>query len=154
MYALYGTSEDHFGGAFEAWKAGLHPDDAERGDAEAQMAVRGEKDFDTELRVIWPDGSVHDIRALGYVQRDAFGKPLRMIGTNWDITVLRTRTEALANTVQELQLFNQFSINRELIMIEMKQEINDLRSRLGEPRAYDLQGLDVETPHAKTDDKE
>jgi hypothetical protein len=65
-----------------------------------------------------------------------------MIGTNWDITVIRTQTEALANTVQELQLFNQFSINRELFMIDLKQQINDLRSRLGDPPAYDLQGLE------------
>ena len=103
MYALYGTSEEHFGGAYEAWKAGLHPDDAERGDAEAQMAIRGEKDFDTELRVIWPDGSVHNIRALGHVQRDASGKPLRMIGTNWDITLSKKAEEHKRQIEAQLQ---------------------------------------------------
>ena len=154
MYRLYGITKDQSSEAYASWRTGVPPEDLAREDAEIQLALRGEKEFDTEFRVFWPDGTIHNIRALAVVQRDSSGTPLRMIGTNWDITVLRTRTEALANTVQELQLFNQFSINRELIMIEMKQEINDLRSRLGEPRAYDLQGLDVETPHAKTDDKE
>ena len=86
MYRLYGITEDQFSGAYEAWKAGLHPEDLVRGDAEIQMALRGEKEFDTEFRVVWPDGSIHFIRALAIVQRDASGQPLRMIGTNWDIT--------------------------------------------------------------------
>lgn len=103
MYALYGVTQDHFGGAYEAWEAGLHPDDAERGDAEAQMAIRGEKDFDTELRVVWPDESVHNIRALGHVQRDASGKPLRMIGTNWDITLSKRVEEHQRQLEAQLQ---------------------------------------------------
>ncbi len=86
MYRLYGITSDQFGGAYEAWKAGLHPDDLERGDAEIQMALRGEKEFDTEFRVVWPDGSIRSIRALAAVQRGEAGHPLKMIGTNWDIT--------------------------------------------------------------------
>ena len=86
MFALYGITADQFAGAYEAWQAGLHPEDRERGDEEIQKALRGEKEFDTEFRVLWPDGSTHNVRALALVQRDAAGKPLRMIGTNWDIT--------------------------------------------------------------------
>ena len=86
MFALYGIARDQFGGAYEAWKAGVHPDDRLRGDAEIQMAIRGEKEFDTEFRVLWPDGTVRNIRAIAKVTRDASGTPLRMTGTNWDIT--------------------------------------------------------------------
>jgi len=86
MYALYGITNEQFGGAYEAWQAGVHPGDQTRGDTEIQMALRGEKEFDTEFRVLWPDSSIRNIRALALVQRDAEGKPLRMIGTNWDIT--------------------------------------------------------------------
>jgi len=93
MFALYGITREQFGGAYEAWQAGLHPGDKERGDAEIQMALRGERDFDTEFRVLWPDGTIRDIRALALVQRDARGRPTRMIGTNWDISE-RKRLEA------------------------------------------------------------
>ena len=86
MFALYGITRESFGGAYEAWKAGLHPDDVERGDNEIQMALSGERDFDTEFRVVWPGGTVREIRALALVKRDASGQPVRMIGTNWDIT--------------------------------------------------------------------
>jgi PAS domain S-box-containing protein len=86
MFALYGITREEFGGAYEAWQRGIHPDDRIRGDEEIQKALHGEKEFNTEFRVLWPDGSIHNIRALALVERDAKGIPLRMIGTNWDIT--------------------------------------------------------------------
>ena len=86
MYALYGISARQFTGAYAAWRAGVHPEDLTRGDQEIQLALRGEKEFDTEFRICWPDGTIHTIRALANVKRDEAGRPLRMIGTNWDIT--------------------------------------------------------------------
>ena len=86
MFRLHGITRDQFSGAYEAWQSGLHPEDKQRGNEEIQLALQGEKDFDTEFRVLWPDGSIHDIRALAAVQRDATGKALRMVGTNWDFT--------------------------------------------------------------------
>jgi signal transduction histidine kinase/DNA-binding response OmpR family regulator/HPt (histidine-containing phosphotransfer) domain-containing protein len=50
------------------------------------MALRGEKEFDTEFRVVWPDGSLHHLRAMALVRRDDSGHPVQMVGTNWDIT--------------------------------------------------------------------
>ena len=86
MHRLYGITPDQFSGAYEAWQSGVHPEDRLRGDEEIQLALRGEKKFDTVFRVLWPDGTTHDIRGIGLVQRDASGQPLRMTGTNWDIT--------------------------------------------------------------------
>lgn len=95
MYQLYGITEDQFGGAYDAWQAGVHPEDRIRGDLEIQMALAGEKDFNTEFRVSWPNGSVHMIRAHAIVRRDGSGKPIRMIGTNWDITEIKEAEEAI-----------------------------------------------------------
>jgi len=103
MYHLYGITQDKFGGAYEAWRAGLHPEDMQRGDNEIQLALRGEKEFDTEFRVLWLDGTIRNIRALAIVQRDASGKPLRMIGTNWDITERKQAEAEREKTIQELQ---------------------------------------------------
>jgi PAS domain S-box-containing protein len=95
MYALYGIKEGDFGGVYETWRAGLHPDDAERGDLEVQMAIRGEKEFYSEFRVIWPDESVHTIKAMAVVKHDETGKALNMVGTNWDITEQKKNEEVL-----------------------------------------------------------
>jgi diguanylate cyclase (GGDEF)-like protein/PAS domain S-box-containing protein len=95
MFRLYGMTPEKFGGAYETWKAGVHPDDVERGDAEVQMALRGEKEFDTEFRVVWPNGTIHHIKARAQVHRDAAGQPTEMIGTNYDITERKRAEEKL-----------------------------------------------------------
>ena len=93
MFELYGIKKENFTNAYNSWQAGLHPDDRVRGDQEIQMAISGEKEFDTEFRVVWPDGSVRFIRAMAIVQRDSSGNPLNIIGTNWDITTQKRATE-------------------------------------------------------------
>ena len=100
MYALYGVRQEDFGGAYAAWRAGLHPDDVARGDAEIAQALRGEKEFDTEFRVIWPSGEVRHIKAAALVQRDASGTAVRMIGVNYDITQLKNSEEAIAKAMR------------------------------------------------------
>jgi PAS domain S-box-containing protein len=107
MYRLYGISSDKFSGAYEAWKAGLHPEDLARGDSEIQLALRGEKEFDTEFRVIWPDGTVRSIRAMAKVQRDDTGRPLRMIGTNWDVTAQKQLEGKLKSGEENFRTFFQ-----------------------------------------------
>ncbi len=86
MFRLYGITAAQFSGDYEAWTAGVHPEDRARGDEEIKMALRGEKEFDTEFRVLWPDGSTHYIRAMASVQRNAAGQGVRLVGTNSDIT--------------------------------------------------------------------
>lgn len=106
MFNLYGIKSANFPGAYEAWLNGVHPSDRERGNAEIQMAIRGEKEFNTEFRVVWPDGSIHHIRALSIVQRDETGKALHMIGTNWDITEQKRNEEALIRAKLEAEMAN------------------------------------------------
>lgn len=86
MYALYGLQQGEFGGAYEAWKQGVHPEDRVASDEISAQARRGERLYDTEFRVVWPDGSVHWLKANGEVYWDHAGTPIRMIGVNYDIT--------------------------------------------------------------------
>lgn len=86
MVALYGLQPGNFKGAYEAWLNGVHPDDREESDKISQSAVRGEREYDTEFRVLWPDGTVHWLKADGRVFRDENGVAIRMVGVNYDIT--------------------------------------------------------------------
>ncbi len=87
MYALYGIHRDtEIFGAYEAWLNGLHPEDRAANNEISLQAQRGEIEYDTEFRVVWPDGSIHWLKADGLVIRDAAGRPLRMVGVNYDIT--------------------------------------------------------------------
>lgn len=86
MYQLYGIREEDFGGAYEAWSATVHPDDKAYTEQEIQAALRGEREYAPEFRVIWPDGSIHHLKAVSRTRFDEQGKPLHMVGVNYDLT--------------------------------------------------------------------
>jgi PAS domain S-box-containing protein len=86
MLELYGISKDAFSKSVNAWENGLHPDDRERAVEECGAALRGDKDFNTEFRLLLSDGTVTWIKANALVIRDREGNALRMTGLNQDIT--------------------------------------------------------------------
>jgi PAS domain S-box-containing protein len=98
MYALYGIGKDDFSGAYQAWAQGLHPDDKGRAECQVQDVQQGNRDLDTEFRVIWPDGTIRHIRAIAASHRDENGQVRRMIGVNWDITAEKTAEETLRHS--------------------------------------------------------
>jgi PAS domain S-box-containing protein len=96
MYRLYGISAADFNGAYEAWAQALHPEDKAYAEAEIQAALAGEREYAPEFRVLWPDGSVHSLKAASQTIHDPAGHPLRMIGINYDLTELREATQESA----------------------------------------------------------
>ena len=71
-----------------------------------------------------------------------------MAGTVQDITArkraeeaLRQKAEALRASNDELEQFNRAMVGRELRMIELKQEINELCGRLGAPSRHETDPL-------------
>lgn len=111
MYELYGITKETFEGEYEAWRNGIHPDDIERSDSEVAQAIAGEKKFDTEFRVVWPDQSVHHIRALAIVERNEQGEAMRMVGTNWDITADKNYKQALHETTELAEVAKQQALD-------------------------------------------
>jgi PAS domain S-box-containing protein len=103
MIQLYGNITNALQGGYDIWIQALHPEDAQRAQAELQAALQGKGDFDSEFRIVWPDGSIHFIRAMALVQRAEDGSPQRMVGTNWDITAQRMADEALRQSNRELE---------------------------------------------------
>jgi signal transduction histidine kinase/CheY-like chemotaxis protein len=67
------------------------------------MALRGEKPFDTEFRIIWPNETLRNIRALANIEFDALGRPMNMTGTNWDFTDFKVNEQLLnAKNIAEI----------------------------------------------------
>jgi len=86
MFALYGISRGNILNAYDICQASIYEQDKESRNRAIQMAIRGEKELNTEFRIIWPDKSIHYIRAMATVKTDSENAPIRMVGMNWDIT--------------------------------------------------------------------
>ncbi len=77
----------------QAWRRRMHPDDGLEFDRALAAHVRGDSAFDVEYRVEGKDGKYRWIRARGQMTFDDHGDPLRMSGTNMDITLIKLAEE-------------------------------------------------------------
>jgi len=55
-----------------------------------------------------------------------------------DVTEQRNTQHQLAKALEEMRRFNQLATGRELRMVELKREVNEMAVRAGLPRPYDL----------------
>ncbi|WP_350286693.1 PAS domain-containing protein [uncultured Croceitalea sp.] len=107
MYDLYGVREEDFNGVFEAWEATVHPEDKERANEEVQQAIEGEKDFNTEFRILKGDGSTAFIHAEAKVFYNEDGQPCRMIGANTDVSRIKRQDQRLRQLLNVTEKQNQ-----------------------------------------------
>ncbi len=122
MYELYGVKKEDFVGVYDAWLARVHPDDRAKSDMMSKLARQGEQEYDTEFRVVWPDGGIHYLKAYGFVVRDTDGKPLRMTGINFDISEMKESEISLRKLNETLEQMVEEEVersrNKDLIMIQ------------------------------------
>lgn len=102
MFQIYHVDPKQFNGSYEGWKATVHPDDVDREDQKIQALFHRSGEFDSEFRIIWPDRSIHYLKANALIVRDAGGRAIRMIGTNRDITDQKHAEEELGHAIEEL----------------------------------------------------
>ncbi|MEB3283371.1 MAG: PAS domain S-box protein [Lyngbya sp.] len=123
MYELYGVESSDFGGVYEAWKQGVHPDDQEGAELAVKQALRGEKEYNIEFRVLHPDGSIRHIKADAIVQCNQTGKALRMTGINYDIT---SRKQAEIRLKEQKELLETILDNIPVMLVLMDSQNNFL----------------------------
>jgi PAS domain S-box-containing protein len=122
--------------------------DDELDQAHREFEVRKNRDGGeiVEFRFWHKDGSVVHALVNTINLRNPDGSLRGMLATLTDITErkqaqmeLNLRVEELRKANDELSRFNQAAVNRELRMIELKKEINELCAQAGLPRRYPLE---------------
>ena len=98
------------GARLEDYLDGIHPDDRDWVMRRRGQMLDGTGSSDIEYRVVWPDGTVHWIFGRATVIRDPSGRPVRVYGTNADITERKRSEEELARRTRQLE-----SLSRQLI---------------------------------------
>jgi len=100
---IYGIGKAARATTYEAWLGFLHPEDTARCEAIIYGVLETCQAFDTEYRIIRPDGAVRYLKCYGKVVCNAEGEPMRMIGVNLDITEKKLADIALRQSEARLK---------------------------------------------------
>ena len=144
LFDLFGLDPAKHEASFETWKSILHPDDRFVAEERIETAIKSHAHHDSEYRIVLESGRVRWINSLGDTIYDDQGKPQRMSGICLDVTARKEAEEALRQSNEELNRFNRAAVGRELRMIELKKEVNELYSQSGQPPQYSLEFLNDE----------
>jgi hypothetical protein len=101
--------------------------------SDAAQVLRTLVPIEREIRA---DGEWYQARLQPYrtVEDQIAGAVLTFV----DVTDRRQATEALRDQLGELERFNAVAVDRETRMIDLKKEVNELCSRIGESPRYNL----------------
>ena len=95
----------------------IHPDDRDRVDAEIQAALRQQRDYELEFRIVRPDGTIKYLESTGHPLLSPDGHAVEILGTYIDVTERKRAQEEherLRQVEAELAHVNRLSIMGEL----------------------------------------
>jgi len=95
----------------------IHPDDRDRVDAEIQAALRQQRDYELEFRIVRPDGTIKYLESTGHPLLSADGHAIEILATYVDVTESKRAQEEherLRQLEAELAHMNRLSIMGEL----------------------------------------
>ncbi len=120
-FALLGLAEGSVTPSTMEFYRHVHPDDLPLVEESVRRALSGSMGaMEHEFRVIRPDGETRWLAAKGQVLNDHEGRPVRMVGVNFDVTERKRTEERLRSFTHEL----------EARVAERTQELTQLHKRL------------------------
>ncbi|MCW2766700.1 MAG: barA 1 [Nocardioides sp.] len=110
VFTMFEVDPATFGVSRGAFMQFVHPDDVDRVRVQVAAAGAGATDgFSIEARIVLSGGRQRWMRALGAVERNEAGTPVRIAGTAQDITELKTADAQGAAATRRLGLLQEMS---------------------------------------------
>jgi PAS domain S-box-containing protein len=81
----------------------LHPEDVDRHHAIVSQAILDRTDFDTDYRLLLPNGATKYIRAVGHPVLNASGEVIELVGTAMDVTEQHEARAALQRAFDQIE---------------------------------------------------
>jgi PAS domain S-box-containing protein len=119
-FALLGLAESSVTPSPAEFYRRVHPEDLPLVEESVRKAVQGTGALEQEFRVLRSDGELRWLAAKGQVLNDRQGRPVRMVGVNFDVTERKQTEERLRSFTQELEAH----------VAQRTQELTQLHARL------------------------
>ena len=138
MYAIYGVDKASVSSSYDAWHNSVLPEDHPGAAAALQATIEQGVPYMPRFRIRRGDGALRYIQARARVYFDAAGKPVRLVGTNEDVTERQQRVDALRESEERFRsTFDAAAIGMALVSLEGRfvQANNALCRIVGYPQA-------------------
>lgn len=86
IFRIFGVDPAEYEPTYENFLQAVHPDDRQTVVTAVEVALRGERDYSVEHRVVRPDGRELVVHERGLISVDEHGTPVHMLGTVHDVT--------------------------------------------------------------------
>jgi len=128
---------DAFEKTTENWLKIIHPEWQQIMSDYISDLVQNHWNFDKEYKIIRQnDGKECWVHELGQLEYNLLNEPIRLVGTITNIDERKEAEISLKEKMNDLMRFHSLTVGREIKMIELKKEINDLREKLGQEPKY------------------
>ncbi|HEX2453732.1 MAG TPA: PAS domain-containing protein [Vicinamibacterales bacterium] len=103
LHRIYGIAPGQFEGSYEAFLARVYPEDAAVTERTVLDAFQRRGPFDYDHRIVRADGAIRVLHTRGDIVCDDAGRPVRIVGSCWDVTEWKEVNLKLQRSVSLLQ---------------------------------------------------
>jgi PAS domain S-box-containing protein len=103
MYRIFGLDSDPTRPSYMEVARRLHPEDAGYYTAAVEQAIRHRTDFETDYRLLLPNGAAKYIHVLGHPVVNASDDVIELVGTAMDVTAQHEARAALQSAFEQIK---------------------------------------------------
>ncbi|MGQ5521718.1 PAS domain S-box protein [Chitinimonas sp. PSY-7] len=133
MYQLYGLPKDPAYANYAMWERLVPPEDVAEAEAALASAIAGKHPFNATFRMKrYNDGQLRIVQSHGQLIMDEQGQPVRMVGTNEDVTEERKAADLLREAEERFRssfdgaAIGMALVSREGCIIQSNQALADI----------------------------
>jgi len=121
---------------FELYYSRVHPNDLAYAQEVGARVYENNEAARAEYRLLTTSGTIKYVATEGRQILDEKNNVIKLTGIVQNITKRKQAEDELKKKMNQLEIFNEAAVGRELRMIELKKEINELLKKAGEPEKY------------------